>query len=224
MPSWDEIFKEKTFFPTYPQTEVFKFVERLESTFQTKPLNIWDHCCGTGRNSIAIADMGHRIYSSDISPNGINNLEALKGKNEYWCHTALCDMTVNPWQNTEFHGVICWDAIHHNTLTNIQTAVNTIYDSLMDGGLFMASLLSTKSGHHKKGKQIEPNTFVNNEGLESGIPHHYFDEAEIRSLFRQWKFCILSEVVVNYIETEFEFYKNNPFPYTKWNILVMKKS
>jgi hypothetical protein len=99
-----------------------------------------------------------------------------------------------------------------------------VHHSLTNGGLFMASLLSTQSGQHNQGRQIEPNTFVDDKGLEAGVPHHYFDQEEIIDLFKDWKICILAEIVVNYIETENEFYKNNPFPYTKWNILAMKES
>ncbi len=135
-----------------------------------------------------------------------------------------CDMSVNPWKLNDLNGVFCWDALHHNTIGKIKTTVDMVYNSLTNGGLFMVSLLSVKSDLHNKGRQIEPNTFINEQGLESGVPHHYFDEIEVKRLFKAWKVCVLAEVIVNYIETEFEFYKYNPFPYTKWNILVMKKS
>ena len=149
MPSWDELFKEKENILDFPQTEVLKFVKRLESTFVKRP---------------------------------------------------------------------------YNTIGNIKATVEMICRSLSDGWLFMASLLSTKSGHHNKGTHIEPNTFIQDQGLESGVPHHYFDEEGIMTLFQEWKICILAEIVVNYVKTENEFYKNNPFPYTKWNILAMKES
>ncbi len=89
MPSWDEILKEKDNIPTYPQTEVLKFVKRLELTFNKKPLKIWDLCCGAGRNSMAIAEMGHMTYSSDISPTGINNLRSLIDGKNFRCETAV---------------------------------------------------------------------------------------------------------------------------------------
>jgi hypothetical protein len=54
MPSWDELFKEKKNILEFPQTEVLKFVKRLESTYVKRPLSIWDLCCGAGRNSIAV--------------------------------------------------------------------------------------------------------------------------------------------------------------------------
>ena len=224
MPSWNELFKDKENILDFPQTEVLKFVKRLESASGKRPLSIWDLCCGAGRNSIAIAEIGHVVYSSDASPTGVSNLKKLLETKRYHCETAVCDMSVNPWQKNDFDGVFCWDALHHNTIGNIKATVEMVYSSLSDGGLFMASLLSTKSGHHNKGTQIEPNTFIQDQGLESGVPHHYFNEEEIMTLFQEWKICILAEVVVNYVETENEFYKNNPFPYTKWNILAMKES
>ncbi len=224
MPSWDELFKDKENIMDFHQTEVLKFVKRLESHYEKRPLSIWDLCCGAGRNSIAIAEIGHSVYSSDVSPTGVNNLKKLLETKRYHCETAVCDMSVNPWQKNDFDGVFCWDALHHNTIGNIKSTVDMIYRSLSDRGLFMASLVSTKSGHHDKGRQIEPNTFVQDQGLESGVPHHYFDEEEIRILFQDWKICILAEIVVNYVEAEKEFYKNNPFPYTKWNILAMKEA
>ena len=222
MPSWDELFKKKENILDFPQTEVLKFVKRLESTFRKRPLLIWDLCCGAGRNSIAIAEIGHAVYSSDVSPTGVNHLKALLKTKRYHCETAVCDMTINPWIKTDFDGIFCWDALHHNTIRNIKATVEMVHDSLSNNGLFMASLLSTKSDQNNKEMQIEPNTFVEDQGFESGVPHHYFDEEEIIALFQDWKICILAEVTVNYLEAEDEFYKNNPFPYTKWNVLVTK--
>ena len=72
------------------------------------------------------------------------------------------------------------------------------------------------------GRETEENTFVSDEGLEPGVPPHYFSEEEVGSLFGAFRICILAEVVVTYVETEPEFYKRNPFPYTKWNLLAGK--
>lgn len=41
----------------------------------------------------------------------------------------------------------------------------------------MASLLNTKSGSIEiRGKEIEKNAFVSQDGPEAGVPYHYFDE------------------------------------------------
>ncbi len=46
------------------------------------------------------------------------------------------------------HKVFCWDSLHHNTIGEIKNTVNMIHDSLINGGLFIVSLLSTKSGQY----------------------------------------------------------------------------
>jgi hypothetical protein len=88
--------------------------------------------------------------------------------------------------------------------------------------MFMVSLLNTKSGRADlRGKEIEKNTFVNEDGPEAGVPHHYFDEQGIRDLFKKWKIISLADIVVTYIDEKI-LYLDNPFPYTKWNVIVQK--
>lgn len=88
----------------------------------------------------------------------------------------------------------------------------------------MISLLSTKSGKKGlRGKEIENNTFVMENGSEAGVPHHYFDEQGIRELFRKWEIVSLADIDVTYIEEKIH-YLSNPFPYTKWNVIVKKQN
>ena len=223
MATWDELFKDKQNVLTFPQTEVIKFIKRLENDFSSRPLDIWDQCCGGGRHTILIAQMGHNAFGSDISSTGIEHLQKWAKETGLTCQTAVSEMTRKIWKEEQkFHGIVCWDALHHNTLDGIRAAVNIMKDSLLDTGLLVATLISTKSGRHGKGSEIEKNTFIAEEGLESGVPHHYFDRAEIDELFKGWETCILAEIVATYFETEPNFYKQNPFPYTKWNLLMKK--
>jgi 2-polyprenyl-3-methyl-5-hydroxy-6-metoxy-1,4-benzoquinol methylase len=221
--TWDELFKNKQHILEFPQTEVIKFIKRLENDFTSRPLAVWDQCCGGGRHSILIAQMGHYAYGSDISPTGVEHLQKRVKEIGLPCQTAIADMTQKPWKDgQQFHGIICWDALHHNTIDRIYAAVNVLKQCLIENGLLLATLISTKSGGNEKGREIEKNTFISDEGLEAGVPHHYFDYSEIKSLFKGWEVCILAEVVATYVETETEFYKQNPFPYTKWNLLMKK--
>ena len=223
MATWDELFKDKQHLLTFPQTEVIKFIKRLENDFTSRPLAIWDQCCGGGRHAVLIAQMGHHALGSDISPTGIAHLRKWASETGLSCQTAVADMTQNPWEKGhQFHGIVCWDALHHNTIDGIRAAVNIMKDSLIEDGLLLATLISTKSGGNEKGKEIERNTFVSEEGLEAGVPHHYFDRAEINELFKGWKVCILAEIVATYVETEPNFWEQNPFSYTKWNLLMKK--
>ena len=78
MATWNELFMDEKFIAALPQPEVYKFVKVLEGIFTDRPLSIWDFCCGAGRHTVLISQMGHNAYGSDISENGIKH--TLRGK------------------------------------------------------------------------------------------------------------------------------------------------
>lgn len=222
MPTWNDLYLEKNNIPVIPQVEVYRFVKKLENQFVGTRLTIWDLCCGAGRHTVFLSKLGFNVYGSDESENGLSHLQNILNENNLKAELKKCDMTEKPWNNDLFHGVICWDSLHHNTIENIEKAEENVYKCVKKDGLFLLNVMSTKSDGYGKGKEVERNTFVFNEGVDSGVPHHYFDIEEIKKVFVKWKFLILSEQINNYIETEFEFYKTNPYSYTKWNLLLKK--
>lgn len=222
MADWNELFLNNKYINVLPQQEIYKFIKKLEVMFAERPLLIWDLCCGAGRHTVLISKMGHSVYGSDISENGINHSRKWLESENLEAELAISDMTVFPWSNLKFHGTICWDALHHNTIANIKKSVDIVYDSMREGGMFMLSLLSTKSGAYGKGVEIEKNTFIREGWEESGVPHHYFDVVEIRDLFRKWKIVCLVEQICEYVEVEPNYHETNPFPYTKWGVIVKK--
>jgi hypothetical protein len=222
MATWNELFLNEKFIVALPQPEVYKFIKVLEGIFPDRPLKIWDFCSGAGRHTVLIAQMGHGAYGSDISENGNNYTQKWLENNGLRATLKVADMTDNPFKGLSFQGVISWDALHHNSISNINKAVDIVYENICAGGMFMASLLSTKAGRADlRGKEIEKNTFVRVDGDEEGVPHHYFDEHEIRDLFKKWKIVSLVDIDVTYIEENIH-HSINPFPYTKWNIIVQK--
>ncbi|MBN2545143.1 MAG: class I SAM-dependent methyltransferase [Spirochaetes bacterium] len=223
MAEWDDLYLDKNYIPLIPQIEIYKFCKKLDVSFNEKPLSIWDFCCGAGRHTIFMSKLGYNVYASDSSVNGINYLKQWLQHEKIKAEVSIKDMTESPWDNIKFHGIVCWNALHHNTLDNIMKAENVIYNHTLPGGLFILNLMSTKSDYYGHGIEIEKNTFISEEGDDSGVPHHYFDYDEIKSVFNKWTFLVLSEQVSNYIETEPEYYKTNPFSYTKWNLLLKKQ-
>jgi hypothetical protein len=88
----------------------------------------------------------------------------------------------------------------------------------------MGTLKSTKADSYGSGQEIEPHTFVADNGLEKGILHHYFDETSIRDLFKKWELISLAEQVITYKERGENFLEYNPFPYTSWGVLAGKRA
>ena len=222
MANWNELFLDKKYELTIPQLEVYKFIKKLEGIFLDEKLLIWDLCCGMGRNTSLIGEMGHAPFGSDISENGVLFTKKLLRDKHIEGRVEIADMVENIFKGVKFHGVFSWNALHHNTLDNIKKSVKVVHESLVDGGLLMVTIMSTKSEGYNKGREIEKNTFISDSGEEAGVPHHYFDEKEIRELFVDFEIVILAEQVINYIDTEDMFYESNPFPYTKWAVIVRK--
>jgi 2-polyprenyl-3-methyl-5-hydroxy-6-metoxy-1,4-benzoquinol methylase len=222
MQTWNELFLNKDNIKLFPQTEIYRYIKKLEGTFTERPLRIWDHCCGGGRHSILVSQMGHKVYSSDISENGLTHLKMWMNKENLQTETKQADMCINPWMESFFHGVVSWDAVYHNTIANISLAIETIRKGLVEGGMFIATLMSTKSLTGNDGKEIEKNTFLPEKAVDTGVLHHYFDRDEIEQLFSSWTPLVLAEQVIEYINVEDEFWKTNPFPYTKWLVLMKR--
>ncbi|WP_421909191.1 class I SAM-dependent methyltransferase [Methanolacinia petrolearia] len=116
----------------------------LEGAFPDETLSIWDFCCGAGRHTALVSRMGHNAFGSDISENGIAHTRQRIEENGLTANLKVADMTENPFPGLGFHGAFSWNALHHNTIENIEKAVDNIYESLYDGGMFMSSLIFYK--------------------------------------------------------------------------------
>ena len=225
MATWNELFMDETNIKRVPEPEVYGLSGSLEKLFAERPLRLWDLCCGAGRHTVALARLGHDVYASDNAPKAVELTREWLAKMNLQAQVQLADMTVCPWPKVTFHGVISWDALYHNTLANIRRAVKEVYARLAPGGLFMGTFMSTKADLYGQGEEIEPDTFVCLQRWgEKEVPHHHFDEAGIRGLFKKWELVSLAEQVITYLERGEDFLQNNPFPYTKWGVLARKSS
>ena len=225
MPNWNELFLDEKNIKRAPEWAVYRFVNNLETLFAERPLHIWDLCCGAGRHTITMAKLGHEVYASDNAPNAIRLTRKWLARMNLRAQVELADMTICPWPQATFHGVISWDALYHNTLDNIHRAIDEIHTHLVPGGLFMGTLKSTKADSYGDGEEIEPNTFVSQKrNSDKDLPHHYFDEPGIRDLFESWEVISLAEQVITYIKRGENFLEYNPFPYTTWGVLARKNA
>lgn len=226
MANWNSLFHEEENRALIPESAVHRFAKILDETFPDKSKQIWDLGCGAGRHTVALANIGYALYASDNAPKAIELTKEWLGRLNLKAMVKQADMTDCPWESVRFHGVIAWDVIHHNNLKNIIKTIDSIYDSLLSGGILLATLKSDKADLFGQGKEIEPNTFILDKGNEAGVLHHYFGEREIRELFDpvRWEFLSLAEQIIRHVERPNGFWKYTPFPFTNWGILVKRKN
>jgi len=222
MSIWNEFFSEPRNIKRAPEAEIYHFTQTLVSAFPGQTLRIWDLCCGAGRHTVALAQLGYQVFASDHASKALRLTQTWLIDLGLSAHVVESDMTVCPWPEVLFHGVMSWDALNHNTLDNIRQTICMVHDQLVPGGLFLLTLKSTRAGLYGQGELIEPNTYISKDGSEAGIPHHYSDEEEVREFFQGWEIISLADQVIRYVEQGRTFAEHNPFPHTTWGILARK--
>lgn len=55
-----------------------------------------------------MAQMGHKVYGSDVEENGIIHAKEWLRNNDLNAELKVSDMTNYPFDNIKFHGVVSW--------------------------------------------------------------------------------------------------------------------
>jgi len=212
MAEWDELFR-RGFFPLEePQQQVVKLSELLRSR---KMRRICDMGCGPGRNLVFLAKQGFEVYGIDISENALER--ARKRANELRLNVQLkkADMTSVPFPDSFFDAVMCVYAIYHNTLDGMRRTISEVRRILTPGGLVLVTFQTKRSHKYRLGKEIEADTFIQDQPPEVGILHHFSDEQEVRRLMQDFE--ILS------LELE-EFVWKDSKVHSHWQVLAQKQN
>jgi len=103
-----------------------------------------------------------------------------------------------PYGDGFFDAIISIQVIHHNFMTEIISTLNEIERVLRAGGYLFITVptLGPKPENPEddwKLDWVEDGTYIPQCGPESGIPHHYFSEDELRNVLK--KFQILEMYV-----------------------------
>lgn len=190
---WEPIFKKQGRIFLKPQLEIKKLVKEFK---KKRIKRVLDLGCGSGRHTVYLAKKGFEVYAFDISKDGVKKTKAWLEKEGLEVDVRVLEMTKRfPYKNNFFDAIISTQVINHNRLRDIKKTVNQIRRVLRPKGLLFVTLPSHPPYRNKNYvvkygtlyKQIEPNTFIPMDGNEKGIPHHIFNEEEIRRLFKKFK-------------------------------------
>lgn len=183
MPTWDELFKLGATFEGV-EAEVARLATQIPATFHVDPgdVAIWDVGCGTGRHTFFFARLGFPVYASDNSPTALAKTRELVEAEGFSVTLAEADMEEAPFGDTQFHGIVIWNVMQHATTDKIARVIATLTDHLLPGGFLVLSVKSTRAEEVGQGEEIEEGTYVMAEGIEAGVPHHYFSKEELETL------------------------------------------
>lgn len=190
---WEPVYKEKGDLYKDLQPKIKKYAKIFK---RNKYKKILDLGCGTGRNTIYLAQQGFTVYALDISKTGVTitkkkaqklNLKNIKYK--------IADIRKTSYPNNYFDAVICIFVLGHGLLKDNKDAVKEIYRILKPKGMFITEFMSVKDKTCGKGKKIEKNTYLGGMEDDPHMMHHYFTKEEIKKILSKFtKFKISPKI------------------------------
>ncbi|MBO3802342.1 MAG: class I SAM-dependent methyltransferase [Candidatus Brockarchaeota archaeon] len=214
MKAWDEIFRSGGF----PLEEPHRSIAWLCDLFKKRTFRrVCDLGCGTGRNLVPLASNGFEAHGIDLSAEGLRRSRRRAGDAGTWVGLVRGDMKKIPYASGSFDAVICIYAIYQGTLRDIEEAVSEIHRVLRRGGLAYVTFQTLRSHKYGQGRKIEDRTFVQDHDIdcshETGIPHHFSSEDEVRRIMRAFRI----------VELELEEFRNGDgVRHSHWQVLAEK--
>ncbi|MFA6036256.1 MAG: class I SAM-dependent methyltransferase [Candidatus Micrarchaeia archaeon] len=148
---------------------------------------VLDVACGYGKDSVFLAKSGFEVTGVDFSLEGLR----LAGERAMAAGVVVkwmpADVRMLQMPNGSFDAVLCNNIMTLFIRQEREKAAAEIERVLARGGSLVVSERSV-AGKPKKAREVEPNTFADEEHL-----HHYFSKEEMEKLFAGIKFEKTSE-------------------------------
>ena len=184
MAEWNQILRRKEYSQENPDEIVVNLASILEKRKFKRALDLG---CGTGRHVIYLAERGFEAYGADISETGVKQTNTRLRSRKLEAEIIKCDMKSIPFIDSCFEAVICVRTIYHQKLKEIRETISEIHRVLKKNGLLLTNFHAKRSSKYRKGIKIEENTFMQENGPERGVLHHFVDENELRELLKDFK-------------------------------------
>jgi SAM-dependent methyltransferase len=136
---------------------------------------------------VALAARGFDVIAIDISLSGLAQTRAWLRETGRGAPLAQADTRdALPFASASIDAVFTNRVIHHALLAQVRLAISEMRRVLRPHGLAFITLPGRRE-EESTVVQIEPGTFVPQEGQEKGLPHHLFTEAEVYTEFAAFK-------------------------------------
>ncbi|MEM3770437.1 MAG: class I SAM-dependent methyltransferase [Candidatus Bathyarchaeia archaeon] len=204
MTEWNHILRRPEYAPEEPDELIINITKSLR---KRKALKVLDLGCGAGRHVVYMAMQFFEAYGADISETGLKKTRERLRANGLNAFLVKCDMKLPPFIDSCFDVVICLNTIYHQRFKEMQQTIGEIHRILKSRGLFMVNFHSKRSHRYGSGIKVEENTFMDKNGPEKGVLHHFVDEDELKQLFRNFRIIerrLNEQVVKGYLRSLWE--------------------
>ena len=177
-----------------PDYEVIKIAKKLK-----KKLKILDLGSGIGRHSLLLAEMGHQVFATDASKNGITILKNNASSNGLKIDVKQSKMTSLAYEDNKFDHILSWNVIYHGNEEIILKTIREIKRVLKINGTFHFTMLPKErlmlNPYKRNGKEISKNTWISEvEQEDKTHPHYFCDYNDLIELFKGFEFFFLNKL------------------------------
>ena len=173
---WDTVFTTNSGGVWYPDEGLVKFSARYlkrrmgVDTWMDRisDVTVLDVGCGHGRHVVFFAEQGFTVSGIDHSKNAIKVAEEwLKVKN-LSANVSVGNIDDLPFEDNSFNVVTCIGVFDHVLFSDAKKAICEINRVLAPGGYMYFTLRSDESSECGRGKKIDENTYILQQGYEMG--------------------------------------------------------
>jgi len=182
---WNKILLEEWYSQEEPDEIVINFAKLLKN--KKLKMRVLDLGCGAGRHEVFMAKQGFEAHGTDISETGLKLTKQRLERQNSEVYLVKCDMKALPYVDSCFDAVVSLHTIYHQKFKGLQKTVSEIHRILRKRGLILINFLSKRTYSYGKGAEVEEDTFIEQEGVEEGVLHHFTDKEEIDNLFKNFK-------------------------------------
>jgi cyclopropane fatty-acyl-phospholipid synthase-like methyltransferase len=203
MTEWNRILENREYRPKQPDEIVISFACILE---EREAKRILDLGCGAGRHTVYLAEQGFESYGADISVTGLKSTKQELRIRALEAEIMKCDMKSIPYLGSCFDAAVCVWTIYHQKAKEIRETISEIHRVLRRKGLLLANFHSKRSSKRENGIKVEENTFMQKNGLEKGVLHHFVDENELHELLERFEIVNLEardKIIGDYLQSRF---------------------
>jgi SAM-dependent methyltransferase len=156
-----------------PERQVSAFIDSLRSRGATRVLDVG---AGIGRHSICYARAGLEVTATDASSTGLEELSHIAALEGLHVATRLAKFTELPVADESFDHVLAWNVLYHGDGEVVAEAFRECRRVLRAGGSFQLTMLSKRHRSFRVGKEVRPDTFVDDSSTgDKDHPHFYVD-------------------------------------------------
>ncbi len=177
----------------YPDNYVVRYLHKNFLSGEGK--RILDFACGSGRNTLVMAEMQFDIYAVDYNDICLEltreKMEKINYHNIIYLKNTRTDI---PVEDGILDCIVAWGALYYCNEADRNLLFDEINRVLKEDALFLGEFRTKDDFLYKKGLEIEKDYFVldNVAGVLAGINYWFCDEEELRRLYWEHGFEIVN--------------------------------